>query len=82
MFDDEELNAVAILNMSDEEKEEWLFKNFDDAYLEIMSMLALWEKTGIPLVTTSELPSLIKALSLACYVYQQRRGDDLQGKLH
>lgn len=81
MFDDE-MNPVAILNMSDEEKEEWLFRNFDDAYLEIQSMLALWEKTGIPLVTTSELPALIQALSLACYVYQQRRGEGLMGKLH
>jgi len=81
MFD-EEINPLAILNMSDEEKEEWLFNSFEESYYDIQAMLALWEKTGIPLVTTSDLPSLVKALSLACYIYRKRNDDNLVGKLH
>jgi len=83
MFDNnDELNPLAILQMTDEEKEQWLLNTFEDAYYEIQAMLSLWESTGIPLISASELPSLVKGLSLACHLYQKRCGKELTQKLH
>lgn len=81
MYD--ELNTLDILNLSEEDKEKFMYETFRESFKDVQALLTIWSQTGTTILSPEYMPDIIRGLSLACFIYQKYLDENPEDiKLH